>query len=195
MKFIFIRHGQTTGDVEKRLGGAYNDHLSLEGHDQAQKLADKLADKGIELLYVSPFIRTQETAEYIVRKIGCPTLTDSDLKERDQYGFLTGLVKHYAEMRYSDIMFQLRNPMFNLEGAETYQDFQARVTAAFERITADTSHKVVAVLWHGGPMRILFRHILGKGEIKYSDCSFVVLEKTDQGFDIAEMDGLELLSR
>jgi len=192
MKIFFIRHGETSGDVEKRLGGAYDDHLSLEGNEQARALAIKLADKGIELLYVSPFIRTQETAAYLTEKIGCPTITDPDLKERDQYGFLTGLVKSYAETRYSDIMFQLRNPLFNLEGAETYEDFRARVTAAFERITADDKHKVVAVLWHGGPMRILFRHILGKGEIRYSDCGYVALEKGEDGeFTVVEKDGIE----
>lgn len=192
MKIFFIRHGQTTGDVEKRLGGAYDDHLSLLGHEQAEALAEKLAGKGIELIYASPFIRTQETLAYLTAKIGCKTITDPDLKERDQYGFLTGLVKTYAEMRYSDMMFQLRNPLFNLEGAETYEDFKNRITAAFERITSDESHKVVAVLWHGGPMRILFRHILGIGEIKYSDCGYVALEKgADGSFAVVEKEGIE----
>lgn len=192
MKIFFIRHGQTTGDIEKRLGGAYDDHLSLEGHAQAEALAAKLENKGIELIYVSPFIRTQETLSYLTAKIDCKTITDPDLKERDQYGFLTGLVKTYAEMRYSDIMFQLRNPLFTMEDAESYEDFKNRITAAFERITADDSHKVVAVLWHGGPMRILFRHILQLGEIKYSDCAYVALEKAADGsFAVIEKDGID----
>jgi probable phosphoglycerate mutase len=192
MKIFFIRHGETTGDVEKRLGGAYDDHLTLKGHDQAEALAAKLADKGIELIHISPMIRTQETAAYLTAKIKCETITDPDLKERDQYGFLTGLVKSYAETRYSDIMFQLRNPLFNLEDAETYEDFKNRIVAAFERITNDESHKVIAVLWHGGPMRILFRHILELGEIKYSDCGYVALEKgADGSFAVVEKEGIE----
>ncbi len=192
MKIFFIRHGETTGDVEKRLGGAYDDHLTLKGHDQAEALAAKLADKGIELIHISPMIRAQETAAYLTSKIDCKTITDPDLKERDQFGFLTGLVKSYAETRYSDIMFQMRNPLFTLDEAESYEDFKNRITAAFERITSDESHKVVAVVWHGGPMRILFRHILKLGEIKYSDCGYVALEKgADDSFTVVEKEGIE----
>lgn len=192
MKIFFIRHGETTGDVEKRLGGAYDDHLSLKGHEQSEALAAKLADKGIELIHVSPFIRTQETASYLTAKIDCQTNTDADLKERDQYGFLSGLVKSYAETRWSDIMFQLRNPLFNLEGAETYEDFRSRIESAFQRITSDDTHKTIAVVWHGGPMRILFRHILGIGEIRYGDCSYVALEKTADGtFTVVEKEGID----
>jgi broad specificity phosphatase PhoE len=62
MKIFFIRHGETTGDVENLYGGIYDDHLSPKGRDQAQRLAIVLKDKGIERIFSSPLIRAKETA-------------------------------------------------------------------------------------------------------------------------------------
>lgn len=38
MNIYLIRHGQTTGDIENRYGGSYDDELSSEGEIQAHKL-------------------------------------------------------------------------------------------------------------------------------------------------------------
>lgn len=35
MKIYLIRHGQTTGDVEDRYGGAYDDELTDKGKNEA----------------------------------------------------------------------------------------------------------------------------------------------------------------
>jgi len=43
MKLFLIRHGQTTGDLEDRYGGTYDDHLTELGHEQLQATAEKLA--------------------------------------------------------------------------------------------------------------------------------------------------------
>ena len=41
VKIYLIRHGETTGDVEDRYGGAYDDHLSEKEKAQARELAGK----------------------------------------------------------------------------------------------------------------------------------------------------------
>lgn len=52
MKIYLIRHGQTTGDIEDRYGGAYDDELSPEGIIQTNDLSDKLINSGIQILFV-----------------------------------------------------------------------------------------------------------------------------------------------
>lgn len=42
MKIYFCRHGQTTGDVEDRYGGNYDDRLTELGLNQSKELAKKL---------------------------------------------------------------------------------------------------------------------------------------------------------
>ena len=36
MKIYLIRHGETTGDIEDRYGGDYDDHLSKNGKQQVE---------------------------------------------------------------------------------------------------------------------------------------------------------------
>lgn len=45
MKIFLCRHGQTTGDIEDRYGGDYDDHLTDLGKTQAEELANKLQGK------------------------------------------------------------------------------------------------------------------------------------------------------
>ncbi len=69
MKIYLVRHGETTGDVEDRFDGAYDDHLSPKGKQQSGKLVNKLENKNIEIIYHSPLIRATETAEILSEKL------------------------------------------------------------------------------------------------------------------------------
>ena len=39
MKIFLIRHGETTGDIENRYGGSYDDHLTQRGRAQLEETA------------------------------------------------------------------------------------------------------------------------------------------------------------
>ncbi len=183
MKIIFIRHGETTGDVEGRYGGDYDDHLSQKGNEQSGQLADLLKDKGIQVIYSSPLIRAKEAAEIIARQVGCPVVVEPGAKERNQYGILTGMVKAQAKEQYPELAHALTDRMNTIEGAESYEDFSKRVSAVFQKISTQTQHEIIGVVWHGGSMRVLFRDILKWGELKeIGDCSWVELEQRDDAW-------------
>ena len=61
MRVFLLRHGQTTGDIEDRFGGTYEDHLTQAGKKQAEELGKKLKGEGIEKVFVSPRIRAIDT--------------------------------------------------------------------------------------------------------------------------------------
>ena len=49
----------------------------------------------------------------------------------------------------------------------------------------------VFVVWHGGPMRVLFRKVLKLGELKkIDDCAFVVLKSNDDEWKVESSQGL-----
>ena len=75
MKIFLIRHGETTGDIEDRYGGDYDDHLSEKGKQQSKELAEKLKNKGIELIFHSPRIRATETATIFINPPQFPPST------------------------------------------------------------------------------------------------------------------------
>jgi len=192
MKLIFIRHGQTTGDEEDRYGGDYDDHLSETGKTQAQVLLAELKNKGIEIIISSPLIRAQETTA-IVSSLGCPVIIEPNFKERNQYGILTGLIKGEAIKQYPDLVLKLKDRLNTIEGAESYEDFSARIQSAFQKLKLEEKYSVAAVVWHGGLMRVLFRDILKKGELKeIGDCAWVELEIEGERVEIKELKRLEL---
>lgn len=191
MKIIFIRHGETTGDVEDRYGGDYDDHLSEKGNQQSKQVAESLKDRGIEIMYSSPLIRAKESADIIADKVGSTVVIEPSVKERNQYGILTGMVKAEAKEKHPEMVEALKDRMNTIEGAESYEDFSNRIIEAFQKLSVQTEHEVIGVLWHGGPMRVLFRDILKWGELKQiDDCSFVELQKYDDRWFYNNSNGL-----
>lgn len=104
MKIYLIRHGQTTGDVENRYGGIYDDELSDTGKTQTYELANKLGDSGIEILFCSPLIRAQQTAKILKAKLGCEVVTIENLRERNKNGILTGMTRDEAKVKYPELV-------------------------------------------------------------------------------------------
>ena len=191
MKIILARHGETTGDIEDRYGGDYDDHLTENGENQSQELAKQLGDKGIQALFTSPKIRAQETAAFVGEALGLEVSTIDDSRERNGYGVLTGMTKADALRQYPEQVELLKDVHAAVEGAEEYQSFQERIIAALKSLS-ETQHDVIAVITHGGPTRLIFRDVLKKGEIDVGDCAFFELEAVDGEYTLGEMSGITL---
>ncbi|MEK7212632.1 MAG: histidine phosphatase family protein [Patescibacteria group bacterium] len=194
MKIFFARHGQTTGDMENRYGGDFDDHMTPNGRQQALELAKKLADKGIQAILTSPLIRARETAEIISRHIGSPIFIEPALKERNWYGVLTGMTKEEAARKFPRAVEELKDRNNTIPGGESYADFSARVQGIIKRLGSDTEYNCIAVVSHGGPAKVLFRDILKAGEIHIGDCGLVELEANGSGLIVKEMDGVKIVS-
>ena len=191
MKIYLIRHGQTTGDLEDRYGGDYDDHLTKEGEQQAERLAEKLANSGIEIIFCSPKIRARETADIVSKKIGCKIEVVNDVRERNMYGVLTGMVKAEAREKYPQHVEALKDHRHAVPESENYEHFGKRIRKALDDV-AKLPYGTVAILSHGGPISFIFREILKLGDVAIEDCGFVELEKNGGSFSVIKMDGMEL---
>jgi broad specificity phosphatase PhoE len=157
MKIFLIRHGQTTGDLEDRYGGSYDDHLTPHGQDQLKETGGNLVTKGIEIILSSKLIRAQEAAQIIGSEINIPIETVEGIEER-HYGVLTGLTKAEALEKYPEVVEAHKDPAnTDLEG-ESFVDFQNRVLLAFKDI-ALKNYSTVAVVSHGGPIKQILKHL------------------------------------
>ncbi len=193
MKIFLIRHGQTTGDLEDRYGGDYDDHLTEVGRTQATDLAEKLINKGIEKIFASPLIRAQETAEIINQKLSVSTETFEDLRERNQYGILTGMVKSEAKEKYPKEVELLKDYRNTITGAESYTDFSERFGKSLEKIFG-SNFQSVAIITHGsGPIKYIFREVLKEGEVKVEDCGFAELNYTDGKLSLVSLSGIKIV--
>lgn len=187
---FFIRHGETTGDIENRYGGDYDDHLSEKGQEQSRRVAFTLKGEGIKKILASTLSRARETASVIAAESGCSIETRDDIRERNQYGILTGMKKEDAKKSYPDLVEALKDRLNTIEGAESYQDFSERVMKGFDAILS-SEHEAVAIVTHGGPLRVLFRDYLKWGELReIGDCCFVELEGRGKDIRFIRSDGL-----
>jgi broad specificity phosphatase PhoE len=191
-KIYLIRHGQTTGDVDDRYGGAYDDELTDEGKAQAQELANKLSNSGIQILFCSPLKRAQQTAEILKAKLGCEINTIHDLRERNKNGILTGMTKSEAKIKYPELVEKLKDYRNQIEGTESQGDFAGRIKRAFTEIINSENYSTIGVVTHGGPIWAIFSDVLGDdGLIDIADCAYAVLNKNGQKLNVEKLDGIE----
>ena len=188
MKIYLIRHGQTTGDLEDRYGGDYDDHLTDEGKSQSKKLAQKLKEKGIEVVFASSRFRAQETAKIIADILKIPLNTIDDIRERNAYGILTGMIKDEAKIKHPNEYEAVKNYKNNITGAETYEHFKSRILKAFDDI-ASKNYQTIAIITHGGPISCFFREVLKREIFGTRDCGIIELEKNGK-YKIIATNGL-----
>lgn len=192
MKIYLMRHGQTSGDVEDRYGGDYEDHLTDLGRKQSRQLAQEMKDKGIEIVYVSPRIRAQEVAQILSPTINCPIETVADWRERNNYGILSGMKKSEAREKHPKLVELLRDRNNTIEGGESYVDFKTRIIKVFNDLI-NSHHNTMAIITHAGPMRVIYREILKLGEIdKIGDCAWFELEVLGSKINILQQKGIEI---
>lgn len=193
MKTIyFIRHGETTGDIENLYGGDYDDHLTEKGQEEANALGEKLKEKNIQVIFTSSLLRAQETAAILNSHHEVPVKVDSKLKERNWYGELTGMNRDVAKEKFPDLVAILSDRKNTLPGSESYDDFMGRISEALREICTDEEYERIAVVSHGGAMRVLFRDILKQGEIDFGNCAFAELSFNGDALSLITMDGITL---
>ncbi len=189
MKIYLIRHGQTTSDIEDRYGGNFDDHLTDEGKIQAENLAKRLQAKHIETIYYSTLMRAKETALFLEKKTNSQLVALPEFRERNTYGILTGMVKKDAQKTYPQFVALLTNEHNVIPDAESYNIFHERIMKGFDTVTT-TDSGVIAIVTHGGPIRLLLNELLDRTVKKLTDCSYIVLEKQRKELSIRESDGI-----
>lgn len=157
MKIYLIRHGETTGDVEDRYGGTYDDHLTDKGRAQLKETAQMMQGKVVDALFVSPLIRARESAEILNEVVSTRIEIVDGLKERD-YGVLGGLTKKEALQKYPEAVEAHKDPANTDPDRESQADFITRVEAAFETI-AQYGYEHIGIVVHGGSLKVILKKL------------------------------------
>lgn len=160
-----IRHGQTDWNRDGICMGQADIPLNRLGHEQAQRVADRLRHIGISTIYASDLSRTVETARPLADALNVSIASDPALRELD-YGNWEGLhqeelPQHYPEEFQEDP--RLDPLSFHPDGGESVRDLYERVTIVFERIVRDHRDQTVVTVAHGGVIRCLANYVLGNG--------------------------------
>lgn len=163
MQLLFVRHGESAGNVTQQLQGR-DDPLTERGRRQAREIAAHLAGRGDVLaLYTSPLARAHETARIIGEAVGLPPEPREGLAEID-IGDARGLTFEEWTARYPAEAERFRSEGVDYiwPGGESGRQLGARTAAETDRIVQ--AHRLdrgaVVVVSHGGALAWAIDHLL-----------------------------------
>lgn len=148
MSLLVVRHAETEQNASRvvQLPGAT---LSASGRNQAQRLAERIARKGVARILSSDLARAVETARVIGARTGTKVELEPTLRERD-FGDLRGVP--YTELKVDPLAADYTPP-----DGESWPVFRERVALAWARVkeaAAGTDGNIVVVT-HGLVCRVL----------------------------------------
>ncbi|MEL7608172.1 MAG: histidine phosphatase family protein [Bacillota bacterium] len=161
MKFIWIRHAQTIWNTQHKTQGRTDTPLDETGLMQAEHLAERLKNSGLNAIYSSPLQRALQTAQPLAKATGVPTTPDERLTEID-FGEWEGLRFDEIAALFPETFEHWRVRPFTAEipGAERPKEVLARMRDFFEHISA-ASDDTVAIVSHTLPLKLMIAHLIG----------------------------------
>ena len=148
MKITLIRHGKTSGNALRRYIGITDEPLSPDGRAEAEKCEK---DFSLKRVYVTPLIRTQETAEILF-----PNAERIIVPDFSEMNFGVFENKSADEMA-DDAEYRAwveGNCNGRCPGGESMSEFCKRVVSAFEKVIGSLSDDAIIVA-HGGVIMAL----------------------------------------
>jgi probable phosphoglycerate mutase len=163
---FFARHGESIANTGNIISNRDLAHpLTPTGRQQAERLAERLADVGLNWLYCSPVPRALETATIVSRVLDLPLTTAEALCEFD-CGVLEGRSDPFSWLRFSLILqqwFDRKRVTKRFRGGESFLDVRQRfATFMADLVTRHASpEERVLCITHGGTLHIGLTGLLG----------------------------------
>jgi probable phosphoglycerate mutase len=154
-----VRHGETTWNERGLIQGHHDEAvLTDRGVRQAWKVARQLGDEPIRTLYASDLRRALQTAAPLASLRRLPVITDARLRERC-LGTLEG--RQVAGISAGTGLREGRvaDPDARPAGGESLRDLYRRVAAFTGAVTRSLRSGDVAVIAHGGSLRVLCAYL------------------------------------
>jgi probable phosphoglycerate mutase len=160
--FLFIRHGETDYNKKMHLPGRLPDvHLNKKGRQQAQAVADRLANTPIKGIYASPLDRTMETARHLADTLKLDVVPMAGLLETDCGEWQGQSVKKLRRQKIWQSV-QRHPSLFTFPGGESINECQHRVVQAVESLRLiHAPEDLVACFSHADPIKQAISYYLG----------------------------------
>ncbi len=154
-RIFFIRHGEVEAAYHRVFGGTIDMELSSFGHEQARSMAEYLQRHPFDAIYASPMKRVQQTLTGLVELQNKVATILPGLREVD-FGDWTGLSWEQVNEKFQVSAFAWLEQLEQgeISGAERMPHFRARVDGALQQILSEQREKNVAVVCHGGVIRM-----------------------------------------
>ena len=154
---IFVRHGQSEGNLKKIFTGQLDLPLTELGRAQAQRTAEYLcANYKIDAIYSSDLQRSMGTAIATARRLSLEVIPEVGLREY-YVGDWEGVYFEEIPKRFPTEHWAWRNDFasFHPHGGESADEFSKRIFQTVDRIVSENEGKCVAIFTHATPIRLM----------------------------------------
>lgn len=164
MTLFMIRHGETTGNVQKLFYGNEDLPLTDNGRKQAIAIRPLLEKHIFSKVYASDLSRAVETAKLVIP--GCEPEQTPLLREYEM-GKLCGMTHAEGIAAYN-----FANSHYEVAGGESPEQVASRLQAFLNGLSKESNDKI-AVFTHSGVMKTMLMLALGM------DCQTSNLQSTN----------------
>lgn len=182
-RLILIRHGQTDYNSKNRYCGFSDPPLNAQGIWQAKRLADRLKDLKIDKAYSSDLKRAYQTAGIVFRDISIEK--SADFREMN-FGIFEGIGYEMIIEKYPDLYSEWINSptKIKIPGGEGFIDLNKRVLRKLASILWRHADGTIAIVSHGGPIRVILCNALGYGpkifwQIEQESCALNIIDYSE----------------
>lgn len=159
-----MRHGQAESNVHRILAGRnLESHLTEYGRQQVKETAIHLMKNiAIEKVYVSPVIRTIETAQIVRETLGTDYVIDERLYETEM-GRLVGMNFEDITMKYGDVLTRFYSdydPILESFGVESFASVKHRITNLLDDLLQKHEDSNVLMVTHLDPIKAALATLL-----------------------------------
>jgi len=152
---LLIRHGESAparADEPFSLVDGHGDpELTPAGHEQAERVAARLAGEPITAIYVTTLRRTAETAAPLAAKLGLVPAVEAGLREVHLGEWEGGLFRLRVAEGHPIAQKMIAEERWDvIPGAEPAEEFSSRVRQALLRVAEQHPDQTVAAFTHGG---------------------------------------------
>ena len=172
---ILLRHGQTLWNLhfgQTRIDpGLPDPGLTQEGRRQAEAAGAALVDRGISLLFASPYRRTLETAAIVAERLAVPILVEPLIRERAGFSCDIGTRAGMLAEAWPDLDFSALDERWWCDLGETDDRVLARARAFRTAVAGRPDRDRICAVTHWGVVRALTGETVENGAIREHDPS------------------------
>jgi alpha-ribazole phosphatase len=166
INIYLVRHGQTDHNKGLKLQGVTDIELNETGLIQAVSVAKRIAEYSIQKIYSSDYKRAIQTAKKIEKYTGAEVIVNSSLREIDMgewEGADWDRIKRLHPEYYSEWSKHIIDMPY--PGGESGGDVLKRIDTFITELV-NSHYKNVAIVTHGGVIKVLLSSLLGMGQEK-----------------------------
>jgi len=155
-KYYIMRHGQAKSNVRAICScrpEKFKNPLTKKGKEVVKESAEKLKDKNIDLIFASPLLRAQQTAEIVCKVLKIKNRIKSDKRLREMgFGIFNG---KNLEGMWKYFKGEQERVKKGPPKGESYKEILDRMMSCLKDMENKYKNKTILLVSHEGPLFLL----------------------------------------